>query len=62
MEWQPIYTAPKDGTRILVHGNYGFAIANWAGDNYPHWVDCDGRMEDEACTHWMPLPEPPKGD
>jgi hypothetical protein len=30
MEWQPIDTAPKDGTRILVVGADGYVtIAHW---------------------------------
>jgi hypothetical protein len=63
--WQPIETAPKDGTAIL-----GF----WAGDvinerNYAltlyrtgSWWDADrGREEYGEPTHWMPLPAPPTG-
>jgi hypothetical protein len=64
MEWQPIETAPKDGTQII-----GFrwpcednrkawphmcSIAHWDGFNW-RWMN--GHYLPP--THWMPLPEPP---
>lgn len=62
-DWQPIETAPKDGTRIL-----GFLISGRTPiiGLFRYWDD-----EDEAgfypdnllvvvpITHWMPLPDPP---
>lgn len=73
MNWQPIDTAPKDGTEILgvfvPSGPYepDFSILRWDGKD---WVGlCDGEMSIRAqgdfgtdyhepfCTHWMPLPE-----
>lgn len=74
-KWQPIETAPKDGTEIL--GIYAYrnsspdyALICWNGKS---WVGmCDGYRCIESqgdtwtdynepfCTHWMPLPEPPK--
>lgn len=65
-EWQPIETAPQDGTPVL-----GF----WKGDgrhvderNYAltlfergTWLDAlDSSVEYGDPNHWMPLPEPPK--
>jgi len=67
-EWQPIETAPKDGTRILAYGFCGYedvagiATVKWHRGS---WV-CDPNeateYDYEECelTHWMNLPEPPK--
>jgi hypothetical protein len=68
--WQPIATAPKDGTPIIL------AVAG--GDYYPrsawwsawanNWVVRENDAQTEATylttapTHWMPLPEPPAED
>lgn len=66
--WQPIETAPKDGTAILllsqlgvVSGRYYFKDGEqryWQsemGDVY-FW----GATSGAAITHWMPLPAPPQ--
>ena len=57
MEWQPIETAPKDGTVFL---------AFWDKDGDTRYV-CAKRGRrggpiglQRPPTHWMPLPEPPK--
>lgn len=64
MGWQPVETAPRDGTRVLLFGPFdGDAPALYVG-----WWD-----DDEDCwrasrfdllawldpTHWMPLPPQP---
>jgi hypothetical protein len=70
--WQPIETAPKDGTSVLIsstnwrttwRGYYraqGFApeqeIDNW-GEGWTRENYSDIGL---IPTHWMPLPEPPK--
>jgi len=64
-EWQPIETAPKDGTEFLAwyppdDGDDGFFdIADWI--EMPKFVNADswtrGGLDP---THWMPLPEPPR--
>lgn len=68
-EWQPIETAPKDGTEFLGSTKFGVRIMRWddckyqkraqpyfagSGLNRPSW--------DRAYqpTHLMPLPDPPK--
>ena len=75
MNWQPIETAPKDGS-IVVAGAY---MDEYAGEYEPiqtgrliwevELARFDGRWLstdlDEALicpTHWMPLPQPPKGE
>jgi hypothetical protein len=74
-EWQPIETAPKDGTSILacVAGASVPVIAKWVvTPRHGKWVAADeddfDSMEDWAeyvsahdfpATHWMPLPPAP---
>lgn len=74
-EWQPISTAPKDGTALLLfsrtHGIVEGCFEQVDGGGHPEngppiywwtspWVEfIDGSYD--APTHWMPLPEPPNG-
>ncbi|WP_296205291.1 DUF551 domain-containing protein, partial [uncultured Hyphomicrobium sp.] len=66
-QWQPIETAPKDGTWVL-----GFRPTSFREDQIdtwqfvhrscdpPIWINsADSNDEDEQPTHWMPLPLPP---
>lgn len=62
MDWQPIETAPRDGTQILIVSRYrqlGIMIGRWAERN-GRWAFAEvvGRNVDP--THWMPLPPPPE--
>jgi alpha-galactosidase/6-phospho-beta-glucosidase family protein len=72
MEWQPISTAPKDGTRIDLWGinhlhyakpgqrrvNVGWGtVRDWMGNERDDWQTW--RSEDFEPTHWMPIPKPP---
>jgi hypothetical protein len=70
--WQPIDTAPKDGTRVDLWAKMWqvyndeftgkrFADCYWTnGDSmsgrHAHWRELDPSWRP---THWMPLPEPP---
>lgn len=68
-EWQPIETAPKDGTWILIASLANMDIGHWDD----HWIDGawlrfqtaeydnDG-AEIRGPTHWQPLPAPPGGE
>lgn len=72
MKWQPIETAPKDGTWFLgytprsIHGwprrnSKGSIISfRWWGkgseDKIPWFSNMSGFPQP---THWMPLPDPP---
>ena len=67
-EWQPIETAPKDGTTILLYvGKFcdDYAVAFWYGDYWHVGLKEYARYTDRYDfefgnpTHWMPLPEPP---
>lgn len=70
-EWQPIETAPKDGTDILL---YLPGAAQCFSMIIGHWSACDELPDDDAWypttphaadsldidpTHWMPLPKAP---
>ena len=66
-EWQPIETAPKDGTVILVCGNnargvYYVTDAKWSCGAWCLF-DCaedSHTYPSDYHTHWQPLPTPPE--
>jgi hypothetical protein len=64
-EWQPIETAPLDGTDILVWGPHGHGCLVVGFDDEPEhpgfpWITLDGRQYPPAAfSHWMPLPATP---
>lgn len=63
-EWQPIETAPRDGTRILADTRLGVMIIWRSGDD-DYWVDDYVRFNGSAPSKplfWMPLPKPPIQD
>lgn len=61
--WQPIETAPKDGTRILLLEGEDVYAGEWdmefPEDSY--WRSYCGQpvVETPEPDHWRPLPEPP---
>jgi hypothetical protein len=70
--WQPIATAPMDGTEVLLceshngeyacieHGSWGFVEqSDWDGMMVYGWCSDTGSIDEP--THWMPpLPAPPE--
>ena len=68
-QWQPIETAPKDGTVLLTFPHYrvthwsvdecmSFSHAGWAG----RWDEYTETFAVIIPTHWMPLPPAPTKD
>lgn len=61
--WQPIDTAPKDGTPILVFGPYEVAgrvnVVKWYCNSWAVTTDEYGWERVSYATHWQPLPSPP---
>ena len=66
MRWQPIETAPMNGTEVLIFQRIecrnedvilAYGVANWTGS---HWDDRIDMPPHPKPTHWMPLPPPPE--
>lgn len=55
--WQPIETAPKDGTEILGFADRSQWVAWWSVEN-SRWEAGSVYFATEL-THWQPLPAPP---
>ena len=73
--WQPIATAPRDGTAVLVWPptwNGTASAAKWNPDKRnkrprPYWARNDvcgseTLSRDKPPTHWMPIPFGPNGE
>jgi hypothetical protein len=72
MTWQPIASAPRDGTSILVYepndelGDESIYVCRWGPrmltrDEAPAWVEASGEgYHVWEPTHWQPLPKPPQ--
>lgn len=69
MKWQPIETAPKDGTHIIAWRatakpphceSMYFVPYDEDGNGLWHWVQDGDSPSENFPTHWMPLPPPPE--
>jgi hypothetical protein len=68
MEWQPIESAPRDETWLLLYWGdeqpwqveaNGMALGFWSIEG-ADWFDSEAASNPLlAPTHWMPLPAPP---
>ena len=59
-QWQPIETAPKDGTSILLGwSGVDAQCGRWVRSGYRNgfWADHGAIFTNP--THWQPLPAPP---
>lgn len=73
MEWQPIETAPRDGTIIHVAWPHrgmdgGWMFDYWSGEYLSKMEDAISKGFSENAphlywlpTHWSPLPDAPNG-
>jgi hypothetical protein len=67
MSWQPMATAPKNGTRFIAIVNDAVRIVAWGKTSHVAWQGfclADQGPEDfDLCEPicWQPLPEPPVG-
>ena len=60
MDWQPISTAPKDSTiMLLFSAGVDVMTVGFFRRKYDEWNTIPGCGFIEP-THWMPLPPPPK--
>lgn len=41
MTWQPMETAPKDGSVILVTDGENYGLARWVESSYESWIFID---------------------
>jgi hypothetical protein len=60
--WQPIETAPKDGSQVLLwfpSRHQGKGGMSWGCFIGGEWLDANARRDNSA-TLWMPLPPAPK--
>jgi len=67
MKWQPIETAPKDKTVIILgflphwslNGSRRVYEGRWSKTQNT-WTSVNGFMIFSEASHWMPLPQPPE--
>lgn len=66
-QWQPIDTAPKDGTMVLlypssnwVEGTKGDYEVSYFDADLSAWMQSAYPDDFDGFTHWQPLPSPPE--
>lgn len=69
MDWQPIETAPKDGSEIILGGQGWVSAGFWSDGEECKRAEAGWFFEDDRAslliarnanpTHWMPLPPSP---
>ena len=69
VDWQPIETAPRDGTRFLAFSDHlirdgepYLGIVEYDPASARHglpWQDTEDAYHDSAFSHWAPLPKGP---
>jgi len=57
-DWQPIETAPKDSTSVLLVKRHEQGVAFYRDGKWR----LGGQMYFDKPTHWQPLPAPPAAD
>lgn len=61
MKWQPIETAPKDGTHVQLYRPVIQFVGFWGGDNSKWCAVAPGQPSLRPLpTHWKPLSNPPE--
>ena len=70
MKWQPIETAPRDGTPIILYihwcrkvrtGHYSNKSGTITTPRWiVHWTENNKTKVAMEPSHWIPLPEPPE--
>lgn len=65
-KWQPIETAPMDGTHVLTWNGRWIAVSYWSAKDFynaPAWHDTRSDVNHiDHPTHWMPLPAAPNDE
>lgn len=57
-QWQPIETAPRDGSEVLLGWDSGHVTSGFWERQY--WLTCVGPYQgSQAPQYWQPLPSPP---
>ena len=64
VKWIPVTERlPDDGGCVLIALRWGYVDTGWYDKQFERWTsEFVNRYEDGEITHWMPLPEPPKGE